>query len=149
MVDYIEWLLKSIIVLFILGIIIVPICSIYYYVSWKYPIYRDVWDKLDRAQTSAEAEDMLIYVTQAINSLQNYKGLFSDRPQTQGHCAMIFKKPSNDLSAQYRILQNIKTRLERTVAFDKNSVEYQSAIDDIRGTIREIPYLHCWIWHWD
>ena len=130
-------------------IIAVSLFGILRYITWEYPISRDVWDRLDRAQTSAEAEDMLIYTTEAINNLQNYKGLFSNRPQIQGHCAMIFKKPSNDLSAQYKILQNIKSRLERTITFDKTKVEYQSAIDDIRGTIRELPYIDCWIWHWN
>lgn len=121
--------------------------SVVHYLYWDYPISRDVWDKLDRAQTSAESEDMLRYVSEAIYSLENKRGLFSGRPQTEGHCALIFKKPSNSLEAQYRILKNVKTRLGRIITFDKNSIEYATSMDDIRGTIREIQYLDCWIWH--
>lgn len=147
--DKIDFFLKSIIVVLILLLVLSIVGGIYYYLNWSYPISRDVWDKLDRAQVSAESEDMLIYVNQAIQGLEVRKGLFSNRPQTEGHCALIFKKPSNDLSAQYQILKNIRTRLERTNTFSKTSVEYQSAVDDIRGTIREVPYLHCWWWHFD
>lgn len=108
--------------------------------KWSYPIDRDVWAQLDRAQVSAEADDMLVYVDVAISGLE-------ERDQISGHCALYFKTLNNDLGAQYQSMKNIRSRLERTVLFDKSSVEYQSAIDDIRGTIRELPYNDCWIWH--
>ena len=147
-----DWFPKIFIMMMAIALIFLIIAGIFLifqYFYWDYPISRDVWDNLDRAQTSAEVETMLIYTNTAINNLENYKGLFSNKPQTQGHCALIFKKPSNDLSVQYNILQNIRTRLERTMTFDKNGVEYQTAIDDIRGTIRELPYIYCWVWHFD
>lgn len=127
----------------IIAILIFPI----YYVSWKYPLERDVWGVLDRAQISAESEEMHNLVDSAIKSLEDKKGLISRKSQSEGHCALIFKKPVNSLKMQYTALVNVRTRLNRTNEFDKSSVEYQSAIDDIRGTIREIPYINCWIWH--
>ena len=102
---------------------------------------------MDRAQLSAESEDMYDLVDIAIKNLENKKSLGSGMSQAVGHCALIFKKPSNSLEAQHKILVNIRTRLERTNTFDKYAVEYQSAVDDIRGTIREADYLDCWIWH--
>lgn len=119
-----------------------------YYLLWSYPLDRDVWSPLDRAQLSAESEEMYRLVDGAMKGLSDKKGLFSRTPQTEGHCALFFKTPNNDLGAQWTILKNIRTRLARTNGFDKNSVEYQAAIDDIRGTIRELQYLNCWIWHW-
>ena len=118
-----------------------------YYVSWKYPLERDVWGKLDRAQISAESEEMYQLVNEAIISLENKKSLIARKSQSEGHCALIFKKPDNSLEMQYTALYNIRKRLNRTNSFDKHSVEYQAAIDDIRGTIREVPYIDCWIWH--
>ena len=129
----------------IIGILIYPV----YYISWTYPLERDVWGVLDRAQISAESEEMYNLVNEAITNLENKKSLFSGIPQSEGYCALIFKKPSNNLKMQYTALSNIRIRLERTNTFDKNSVEYQSAIDDIRGTIREIDYLDCWVWHFN
>ncbi len=119
------------------------------YVLWGYPLQRDVWGVLDRAQITAESDDMLRFVKDARISLGEKNGLFSGKSQAKGNCALIFKEPSNSLDAQYLAIRNIEKRLERTNEFDKNSVEYQSAIDDIRGTIRELPYLDCWIWHFN
>jgi len=137
---------KWLVVIVVLSTIMIAF-GITYFLSWGYPINRDVWDVLDRAQITAESEDMFNLVDKAIVELEVRKGLFSGKPQTEGHCAWIFKKPSNSLDAQYLALKNIRTRLKRTNTFSKSSVEYQSAIDDIRGTIRELPYLDCWIWH--
>jgi len=127
----------------VIAILIFPV----YYISWRYPLERDVWGKLDRAQISAESEEMYTLVNEAIISLENKKSLIARKPQSEGHCALIFKKPDNSLEMQYTALYNIRERLNRTNSFDKNTVEYQSAIDDIRGTIREVPYIDCWIWH--
>ncbi len=127
----------------VIAILIFPV----YYISWTYPLERDVWGKLDRAQISAESEEMYQLVDEAIISLENKKSLIYRKPQSKGHCALIFKKPDNSLEMQYTALYNIRERLNRTNSFDKYSVEYQAAIDDIRGTIREVPYIDCWIWH--
>ena len=120
-----------------------------YFIAWEYPQRRDVWGILDRAQISAESEEMYRLVDYAITTLENRKGLISKKPQTEGYCAFYFQQPDNSLGMQYTALKNIRTRLERTNGFDKNSMEYQAAVDDIRGTIRELPYLDCWIWHWE
>ncbi len=128
-------------------IVIVILTFPIYYVSWKYPLERDVWGKLDRAQISAESEEMYQLVNEALISLENKRSLIARRSQSEGHCALIFKKPDNSLEMQYTALYNIRERLNRTNSFDKHSVEYQAAIDDIRGTIREVPYIDCWIWH--
>ena len=132
-------------VLLLIAILIYPA----YFIAWEYPQRRDVWGILDRAQISAESEEMYDLVDYAITTLENRKGLISGRPQTEGYCAFYFQQPDNSLEMQYTAIKNIRTRLERTNSFDKNSVEYQTAIDDIRGTIRELPYLDCWIWHWE
>jgi len=138
----------------ILGVVIgltfiMLISVIIYYLYWGYPMQRDVWGVLDRAQITAESNDMLNLVREARLNLEQKIGLFSGVSQKQGHCALIFKEPSNSLDAQFLSIQNIEKRIERTNNFDKSSVEYQTAIDDIRGTIRELPYLDCWIWHFE
>lgn len=130
-------------VLIVIAILSFPV----YYISWQYPLERDVWGKLDRAQISAESEEMYRLVNEALISLENKNSLIARKSQSEGHCALIFKKPDNSLDMQYTALYNIRKRLDRTNSFDKQSVEYQSAIDDIRGTIREVPYIDCWIWH--
>ena len=60
-----------------------------------------------------------------------------------------YPKALESIKYPYTALKNIRTRLERTNNFNKTTVEYQSAVDDIRGTIREVPYIDCWIWHFN
>ncbi len=132
-------------VLLLIAILIYPA----YFIAWEYPQRRDVWGILDRAQISAESEDMYELVDYAITTLETREGLFSRRSQVEGNCAFYFQTPDNSLDMQYTALKNIRTRLGRTNNFDKNSMEYQAAVDDIRGTIRELPYLDCYIWHWE
>jgi len=124
---------------FALAILFVSIW-VFNFLIWDYPMSRDVWSKLNRAQTSAEADVMANYVSEAISGL-------TSREQIDGYCTLFFPTADNDLSVQYKTLQNILVRLERAKTFDKNSPEYQTAIDDIRGTIREIRRIDCWLIH--
>ena len=136
---------KIMVMLMILLLMVYP----FYYLTWKYPLDRDVWDKLDRAELMAESDDILKLVQEARISLKQKKSLIMRKSQSEGHCALIFKKPSNSLKAQNEILVNIENRLKRTNTFDKYGVEYQTAIDDIRGTLRDLKYIKCWIWHFN
>ena len=128
----------------IIGVFLIAVLLVipFKFLVWDYPIDRDVWSRLDRAQIMAESEDMSQMVNEAIIGLEA-------RNQISGHCALYFKTPSNDLGMQYEALNNMRERLGRTNTFDKNSVQYQSAIDDLRGTIRELNYIDCWIWHFN
>ncbi len=45
----------------------------------------------------------------------------------------------NDLVLQYHTVQRIIERLEQIEALPRESAVYQSALDDIRGVIREMP----------
>jgi len=116
--------------------------SIAAYLFWDFPMEKEVKSKLKRAQTMAEVETMLPLIREATDYLK-FRG------QHTGHCALIFKTTDNDLAAQYQALENVEKRLQRTVEFDKNSPEYQQAIDDIRGILREIDFFDCWLWHFD
>lgn len=116
--------------------------SLIHFLVWDYPMDREVKSKLKRAQTMAEVEAMLPLIKEPTKYLKT-KG------QDTGHCALIFKTSENDLAAQYQALENVEKRLERTVLLDKKSPEYQQAVDDIRGILREIDFFDCWLWHFD
>jgi len=108
------------------------------WLAFGYDMERTVWSKLDRAETSAEVETMLPLVDDAIKSLES-------KNQTTGYCTMFFKSENNSLTAQYQSLKNVQSRLKRTMDFEKNSPEYQQATDDIRGILRDMEYVDCWI----
>jgi hypothetical protein len=109
-----------------------------------YPLVRDIDALLDRAQVAADREDMQAYLIALKHNLEA-------RGMTSGHFALIFTTPANDLGLHYRTLMRIIERLDRIRELLKHETAYQVALDDIRGTIRELPnpaqdYL--WTQHW-
>lgn len=89
---------------------------------------------IDRAQVAAKAEDMLDY-------LNMYKSNLQKRGLTTGHTALIFKNPRNDLSLHYKAVNNMIERLEMVQEMNATSVEYQTALDDLRDTTRELEFI--------
>jgi hypothetical protein len=87
---------------------------------------------IERAQISADREDMH-------EQLVLLRTNFEDLGWTTGHFAVIWKTPRNDLSLHYRAIVRLIERLEAISELPKSDVAYQTALDDIRGTVREIP----------
>lgn len=111
-----------------------------------YQADRDIGSWMDRAQVAADASDISIYVKTAMRGLENYS-------LTDGYCAIIFKKPDNDLGLNYLAYERIAKRADNLHLLDHSSDAYQSGVDDLRGTTREIaqPGFGCmmaqeWIW---
>jgi hypothetical protein len=109
-----------------------------------YSLVRDIDALIDRAQVAADREDMVVY-------LNNLKKNLEARGMTQGHFALIFKTPANDLALHYKTINRILERLHSIKDIPKSETAYQVALDDIRGTIRELrnPALgYLWIKYW-
>lgn len=109
-----------------------------------YGLVRDIDALVDRAQVAADREDMVEYVTQLKDNLES-------RGMDRGHFALIFTTPANDLALHFRTVNRVLERLESISDIPKNETAYQVALDDIRGTIRELPnpamgYL--WVQYW-
>jgi hypothetical protein len=109
-----------------------------------YPLVRDIDALLDRAQVAADREDMQAYLIALKLNLEA-------RDMTSGHFALIFTTPANDLGLHYRTLMRIIERLDSIRALPKHETAYQVALDDIRGTIRELPnpaQPYLWTQYW-
>ena len=71
---------------------------------------------------------------------------------TIGHTAVIFKTPGNDLGLEFKAVNRIIERLGKIDELPKNETAYQVALDDLRGTIRELSnpawdvLWVSWIW---
>jgi hypothetical protein len=105
----------------------------------NYYLDRDLDSVMDRAQVSADASDMLGYMQTLRANLLRYDA-------TSGHTAYVFQNPRNDLALQYQTVQRIIERLEQIQALPRDSIAYQSALDDIRGIIREMPRPADGVW---
>jgi hypothetical protein len=93
---------------------------------------------------AADREDMQAYLL-ALQHNREACGL------TTGHFALLFTTPANDFGLHYRTLMRIIERLDGIRELPKSETAYQVALDDIRGTIRELPnpalgYL--WTQYW-
>lgn len=109
-------------------------------VGTGYGLVRDIDALVDRAQVAADREDMTEYLT-------TLKANMEQRGMTHGHFVLIFKTPANDMSLHYRTIKRILERLESIKDISKSDTAYQVALDDIRGTIRELPNpARGWLW---
>ncbi|MBM3304228.1 MAG: hypothetical protein FJY76_03955 [Candidatus Aenigmarchaeota archaeon] len=105
-----------------------------------YRMDRDIDSLIDRAQVAADRDDMLKYVNQLKTNMEHWG-------MTEGHTALIFKNPRNDMALHYEAVKKIIERLEAIKELPKNETGYQVALNDLRGTIRELPNpAKGWLW---
>ena len=101
----------------------------------------DTTEWLDRAQVSSNPTDMKEYLMNCRDGMERY-GI------TSGNCDLIFKnKPETDMSLIYKSLNNCISRCELIETMNSNTTEYNVALDDLRGTIRELD-LHSTQAYW-
>ncbi len=123
--------MKAVLIILIIVGSIMVICPSAKLGIKHYTIDRDITSLLDRAQVSSSAEDMLEYMTKLISAMES-------RGMTKGHNATVFKKPRTDMSLIYKSVIRSIERLTRVANMNIESIEYQTALDDIRGTLREL-----------
>ena len=105
-----------------------------------YQLNRDTDSWIDRSQVAADREDMIEYLG---HLKMNMEGL----GMTHGHTALLFKTPINDMALHYKAVNRLLERLEQIKDIPKSDTAYQVALDDIRGTIRELPNpARGWLW---
>lgn len=105
-----------------------------------YTLVSDVDAYIDRAQVAADREDMIEYVTILKTNMEKHG-------MTRGHTALVFRTAANDMSLHYKTVTRILERLENIKTIPKSDTAYQVALDDIRGTLRELPNpAQGWLW---
>lgn len=101
-----------------------------------YQINRDILGWQTRAQVSSEPNDMHTYMSNVQASMQKWS-------MTQGYAALIFTTPENDMSLIYRTVQQHIDQAQVLTTMDRSSPEYQTGLDNLRGSIRELD-LHAY-----
>lgn len=110
----------------------VTLVSIIAYIVIGYDLVCDTDAWIDRAQVAADREDMHEYLTKLKSNLE-------ERSMTSGHFRLIFKHAGNDLALNYKAVDRLLERLDSIKDIPKKETAYQVALNDIRGTIRELP----------
>lgn len=100
-------------------------------VNMFYPVYADVDAMLERVQVSADMAKMATRLGTLISNMEKH-GI------THGHASILFKNPQNDVGLDYEALKDLQERALKVAELPEDSVEYQTALDDMRGTLREI-----------
>ena len=96
-----------------------------------YNISRDIEGWKNRAQVSSEPNDMVLY-------LENVQRGMESRGMVTGHAALIFPTPDNNMSLIYHTVQQLVEQAKILTTMDKRSPEYQTGLDNLRGSIREL-----------
>ena len=114
------------------------------WINQEYRLHRDIESNAHRAQVAADVSDMLGYIKEMKAGMERNR-------MTHGHTALIFKTPANDLAKLSGTINQIIARLEAVKGIPRSEMTYQVALDDIRGTIRELEspssgYIWCEYW---
>lgn len=100
----------------------------------SYYLDRDLDAVQDRAQIAANPRDMLTYLGTLLENLEKHRA-------TTGHTALLMKTPATDLALHFQAVNSVMTRLEQIQALPPDSTAYQTALDDLRGVLREMPRI--------
>jgi hypothetical protein len=107
----------------------------YKFVSKQLVVEGDIDRWFTRAQVSAEVEDMIIYLDKTEQGLDKWG-------MREGHSGLIVRNAGNDMAEIRKNLDNIQKRavqLAQTPVEERGrDAAYQTGLDDLRGTIREL-----------
>ena len=120
------------------------------YDNWQ--VEKDTVAWLDRAQVASNPFDMQDYLLKCKAGMEKWE-------ITSGHSAFILETPENDMALIMEALQQNIDRCDNIKNFSETSIEYQTALNDVRGAIRELDlhapegwwYIHAlWlsVWAW-
>jgi hypothetical protein len=99
-----------------------------------YTLQRDVDSLKDRAQIAANPQDMLLYVRAMRDNMVKHE-------VTAGHTALLLRTPATNLALHFQAVNSVIVRLEQVEGLPPDSAAYQTALDDVRGVLREMPQL--------
>jgi len=100
----------------------------------SYYLDRDLDSVQDRAQISANPQDMLGYIRTMRDNMVAHGA-------TSGHTALLMKTPATDLTLHFQAVNSVIRRLEQIQGLPVESAAYQTALDDLRGVLREMPRI--------
>lgn len=104
-----------------------------------YTINRDIEGWKTRAQVSSEPNDMYEYMSNVKTGMEN-------AGMTSGYAALIFKTPENNMALVYRAVNQHVDQAKILTSMNRSSPEYQTGLDNLRGSIRELDLHAFYFW---
>ena len=105
----------------------------------EYYVSAEIDRQLDRAVVSSTAPKMAENLDIVLRNMEA-------RGMTSGHAAIIWKTPLTDTGLDYEAIKDIRNRADKISPLSETSVEYQTAMKDMRDTIQTID-VDAWYWY--
>jgi hypothetical protein len=119
-------------------LVLAVICSIALAINW-WQVNQNIEGWKTRAQVSSEPNDMFEYMSNVKAGMERYG-------MTRGYAAIIFSTPANDMVLIYKTVGRHVDQAKVLTTMNRNTPEYQTGLDNLRGSIRELQ-LHAW-YYW-
>ena len=127
-----------------LAVFVVNYC-VWYVVNYR--IWYDTYDWVNRAALASHASDMKEYLDKGIEGMK-WWGF------TEGHAALIWRSPANDMSLVMKSLRRTRERSDQLAKEflgenphpNLTSVDYNQSLDDLRSTLTEYPLQADYYW---
>lgn len=117
---------KTALVMFVLAVVFSIILGIA-----NYQINRDIEGWKTRAQVSSEPNDMHEYMGKVQAAMEELR-------MDRGYADLIFQTPENDMGLIYHTVKQHVDQADVLTKMNRASPEYQTGLDNLRGSIREL-----------
>jgi len=91
----------------------------------------------EQAYSAADAEQMALWLDNLLAEMERLG-------MTQGHYALIFKNPHNDVSLDYEVFKSLKERCLEVQKYPKGSMDYAESLEDIRRQMDKTDFDPWW-----
>ena len=108
-------------------------------ISANYDINQNISGWKTRAQVSSEPNDMYDYMSKVKLGMEQ-------RSMTSGYAKLIFATPEHDMALIYRAVCQHVDQAKILTSMDRSSPEYQTGLDNLRGSIRELDLFAFKFW---
>jgi len=92
----------------------------------------------EQAYSAADAEQMEMWLDKLLEEMR-------DNHMTQGHYALFFKNPHNDVALDYSVFETLKERCIEVQKHPKGSMDYATSLQDIRKQMDKTDF-NPWLW---
>ncbi len=101
------------------------------HIDKSFEVGRDIGAPLNRAEVAANPGDMDRLLAEVQTGMEKHG-------YTEGHWQPYNQNEDNDFAEAYNSIQSMRTRLADVTQWNPESVEYQTAMNDLRGTIKAL-----------
>lgn len=125
-------------VVFLIGTILVIVGVIGHF-RVDIQIKQDVGGWYEQSYSAADATQMAKWIDELLVGMEN-------RGMTDGHYALFWKNPHNDMALDIEVFKALKERCHEVEKYPKGSMDYAESLEDIRRQMDKTGFDPTWWW---